>query len=362
MAERIIADILVINPGSTSTKVSLFKDSEEILTENISHKIEDLARFNKASDQDLYRMEIIVRVLREKNVDLSQIKAVVGRGGLIRPIEGGTYSVNDEMVADLKKGIMGDHPSNCGGLIAYAISKSLECEAFIVDPVVVDEMEPIAKISGMPLIQRKSIFHALNQKAVGRELADRLNKSYSEINAIIAHMGGGITVGCHSKGRVIDVNNGLDGDGPFSPERSGAVPIGDLIRGCFNGEYTFPEMKKLVKGHGGMVAYLGTHDMREVEKRIDNGDQKAKLVFDAMAYQIAKEIGAMSTVINGKVDAIVLTGGMANSHKLVELVKSRVEFIAPVFVYPGEQEMKALALGALRVLKGEEKAKTYHFD
>jgi butyrate kinase len=362
MTEKIKIDIVAINPGSTSTKISLYQGNEEILTETITHQIEDLARFNKSSDQDLYRMEIIVRVLREKNVDLSGIKAVVGRGGLIRPIEGGTYVVNDEMVADLKKGVMGDHPSNCGGLIAYAISKSLGCEAFIVDPVVVDEMAPIAKISGMPLIQRKSIFHALNQKAVARELASQLKKSYSELNMIVAHMGGGITVGCHEKGRVIDVNNGLDGDGPFSPERSGAVPIGDLIKGCFNGDYTLPEMKKLVKGHGGMVAYLGTNDMREVEKKIDNGDNKAKLVFEAMAYQIAKEIGAMSTVINGKVDAIVLTGGMAYSKKLVDLIKSRVEFIAPLFVFPGEQEMKALALGALRVLRGEEEAKTYHFE
>jgi butyrate kinase len=214
----------------------------------------------------------------------------------------------------------------------------------------------------MPLIHRKSIFHALNQKAVGREIAGRINKSYSDISLIIAHMGGGITVGCHVKGRVIDVNNGLDGDGPFSAERSGAVPIGDLIQGCFTGEYTFSDMKKLVKGHGGMVAYLGTSDLREVEKKINDGDEKAKLVFEAMAYQIAKEIGAMSTVINGKADVIVLTGGMAYSNKLVELIRERVEFIAPVHVFPGEQEMKALALGALRVLKGEEKAKTYHFD
>ena len=362
MTEKIKANILVVNPGSTSTKISLFKDDKELITENITHKIEDLARFNRSSDQDLYRMEMIIRVLRKKKVDLNKIRAVVGRGGLIRPIEGGTYRVNDEMVADLKKGVMGDHPSNCGGLIAYAISKSLECEAFIVDPVVVDEMEPVAKISGMPLIERKSIFHALNQKAVGRDLAKKLNKSYEDINAIIAHMGGGITVGCHAKGRVIDVNNGLDGDGPFSPERSGAVPIGDLIRGCFTGEYTFPEMKKLVKGHGGMVAYLGTHDMKVVEKRIEDGDQQAKIVFEAMAYQIAKEIGAMSTVINGDVDAIVLTGGMAHSTKLVDLIKARVNFIAPVYIYPGEQEMIALALGALRVLNGEEKVKTYHFE
>jgi butyrate kinase len=362
MAEKIKAEIVAINPGSTSTKVSLFNGTDEVFSENISHQIEDLARFNKASDQDLYRMEIIVRVLREKNIDLNSIKAVVGRGGLIRPIEGGTYMVNDEMVADLKKGVMGDHPSNCGGLIAYAISKSLGCEAYIVDPVVVDEMEPIAKISGMPLIERKSIFHALNQRAVARELATQLNKSYSDLNLLVAHMGGGITVGCHSKGRVIDVNNGLDGDGPFSPERSGAVPIGDLIKGCFTGEYTFPEMKKLVKGHGGMVAYLGTHDMREVEKRIDNGDVKAKIVFEAMAYQIAKEIGAMSTVVRGDVDAIILTGGMAYSEKLVDLIKERVEFIAPLYIFPGEQEMKALALGALRVLNGEEEAKVYHFE
>ena len=362
MEESINADILVINPGSTSTKISLFQGAEEVLTETIDHKIEDLARFNRASDQDLYRMEIIVRFFRERKVNISGIKAVVGRGGLIRPIEGGTYTVNDEMVADLKRGVMGDHPSNCGGLIAYAISKSLGCEAFIVDPVVVDEMAPIAKISGMPLIERKSIFHALNQKAVAREVAKILGKSYSEINLIVAHMGGGITVGCHSNGRVVDVNNGLDGDGPFSPERSGAVPIGDLIKSCYSGEYTYPEMKKLVKGHGGMVAYLGTNDMRVVEQRIKKGDKKAAIVYEAMAYQLAKEIGAMATVLGGEIDAIVLTGGMANSTKFTEILSQRIKFIAPIHIIPGEQEMNALALGALRVLNNEEQAKTYHFD
>lgn len=362
MDSKISADILVINPGSTTTKLSLFLGDKEILTENIHHKIEDLARFNRASDQDLYRMEIIVRYLKNQNIDLSKIKAVVGRGGMIRPIEGGTYTVNDEMVADLKRGVMGDHPSNCGGLIAYTISKSLGCEAYIVDPVVVDEMDPIAKISGMPLIRRKSIFHALNQKAVAREVASQLNKAYHEITVLVAHMGGGITVGCHARGRVIDVNNGLDGDGPFSPERSGAVPIGDLIKACFSGEYTFPEMKKLVKGHGGMVAYLGTHDMQIVEEKIAANDERARIVYEAMAYQIAKEIGAMATVVNGNIDAIVLTGGMAKSKKFADLISKRVKFIAPVFSMPGEQEMKALALGALRVLKGEEKAKTYHIE
>jgi butyrate kinase len=355
-------DILVINPGSTSTKIALFSDMSEILTDNIHHKIEELARFNKASDQDLYRMEIIIRILREANIDLNNIQAVVGRGGLLRPIQGGTYVVNDQMVADLKRGVMGDHPSNCGGLIAYAISKSLGCEAYIVDPVVVDEMEPLAKISGMPLIKRKSIFHALNQKAVGRDVAKQLNKSYEKVNLIIAHMGGGITIGCHAKGRVVDVNNGLDGDGPFSPERSGGVPIGDLIKACFSGEYTLPEMKKLVKGHGGMVAYLGTHDIRIVEEKISQGDQQAKLIYEAMAYQISKEIGAAAAVVCGEVDGIILTGGLARSDKFTSLIKERIGFIGTVFVVPGEQEMKALAMGAMRVLQDAERTKVYEFE
>ncbi|MCK5032947.1 MAG: butyrate kinase [Calditrichia bacterium] len=359
MNKPIVGNVLAINPGSTTTKISLYNDTVEILTKNINHKIEELARFNKASDQDLYRMEIIVRILREKNVALNKIKAVVGRGGLLKPIEGGTYLVNDEMVADLKKGVLGDHPSNCGGLIAYAISKAVGCESFIVDPVVVDELEPEARISGMPLIKRKSIFHALNQKAVAREIAAKLNKSYFDSNFIVAHLGGGITVGAHKKGKVIDVNNGLDGDGPFSPERSGSVPIGDLIKACFSGEYTPNEMKKLVKGHGGMVAYLGTHDLRIVEEHITEGNQKAKLIYEAMAYQVSKEIGAMAAVLKGDIDAIIFTGGVAKSKNFLQLIIDRVKFIAPIHVVSGEQEMLALALGALRVLNKEEKSKLY---
>ena len=362
MANDQKANILVINPGSTSTKISLFLDENEIMTDIIAHKIEDLSRFNKASDQDLYRMEMIIRVLREKGTDLSGIKAIVGRGGLLKPIEGGTYAVNDQMIADLKRGALGDHSSNCGGLIAYTIAKSLACEAFIVDPVVVDEMEPIAKISGMPLITRKSIFHALNQKAVAREVAKKLNKSYKQINVIVAHMGGGITVGLHSNGRVIDVNNGLDGDGPFSAERSGSVPVGDLVKACYSGEYTLADMKKLIKGHGGMVAYLGTQELRTVEDEIEDGNEQAKQIYNAMTYQISKEIGALATIVHGKVDAIALTGGMAKSKKFIKLVEERVKFIAPVYIFPGEQEMHALAMGALRVLRGEEKAKIYHFE
>ena len=359
MEAKAYGNILVVNPGSTSTKISLFKNDQEVFTENIGHKIEELSRYHRATDQDLYRMELVIRVLRDKNVDLYKIKAVVGRGGLIYPVPGGTFTVNDQMIADLRKGVLGDHPSNCGGLIAYAISRSLGCEAYIVDPVVVDEMEPMAKVSGMPLIKRKSIFHALNQRATAHEVADRLKKPYNQLNIIVAHMGGGISVGIHVKGRVVDVNNALDGDGPFSAERTGSVPVGDLVRVCYSGEYTQEEMQKLIKGHGGMVAYLGTQDLRAVEDDIKKGKEESKLVYEAMAYQVAKEIGSLATVVNGKVDAITLTGGMAKSKQFVKLIKTRIEFIAPVIIIPGEQEMRALAMGALRVLKHQEKAKTY---
>ncbi len=263
------------------------------------------------------------------------------------------------MMVDLKKGVMGDHPSNCGGLIAFAIGKKLGVPAFIVDPVVVDELIPEARISGMPLVKRKSIFHALNQKAVARQVAKALNKSYMDVNVIIAHLGGGITVGCHRKGYVVDVNNGLDGDGPFSAERSGSVPVGDLIKACYSGAYTLSEMKKLVKGHGGMVAYLGTNDMKVVEKQILEGNETSKLLYDALIYQVCKEIGALSTVVSGELDAIALTGGMAKSDMFVNSVKSKISFLAPVYIFPGEQEMLALAMGALRVLRGEEDAKIY---
>jgi butyrate kinase len=351
--------ILAINPGSTTTKISVFFNDKEHYSETITHKIEELSRFNKASDQDLYRMEIIVKALRKEKINIQEIDAVVGRGGLLKPIEGGAYEVNEQMVADLKRGVLGDHPSNCGGLIAYAISKALGAMACIVDPVVVDELADIARISGMPLIQRKSIFHALNQKAVAREVAEKLKKKYTELNIIVAHMGGGITVGIHKKGRVVDVNNGLDGDGPFSPERSGGVPIGDMVKAVFSGEYTLPEIKKLIKGLGGVVAYLGVHDLRNVEKMIQKGDGKAKLIYEAMAYQVSKEIGAMATVVNGGVDAIALTGGIAHSEKFTSILKKRTSFIAPIHIFAGEQEMRALALGALRALNNEEPLKEY---
>lgn len=351
--------ILVINPGSTSTKVSLFEGEKEIFAETIEHRLEDLARFNKASDQDLYRMELIIESLHRKKIEAGRIKAIVGRGGLLKPIEGGTYRVNQQMVADLRRGVQGDHPSNCGGLIAYAISKNINCDAFIVDPVVVDELQELARLSGMPLIPRRSIFHALNQKSVARQVAEKLGKKYSDINIIVAHLGGGITVGAHRQGRVIDVNNGLDGDGPYSPERSGDVPVGDLVKACFSGEYTYADMKKLIKGHGGVVAYLGTNDMKLVEKEVMQGNEKYRLIYEGIAYQVAKAVGSCATVLNGKVHAVCISGGLAYSEILVNWIRERVDWIAPVMIFPGEEEMKALALGALRVLRGEEAAKEY---
>ncbi|GAB4172931.1 MAG: butyrate kinase [Calditrichia bacterium] len=351
--------ILSINPGSTSTKIALFEKEKEIFTHTIRHNVEELARFNKASDQDLYRMNIIIKTLKEKQVDATKIAAIVGRGGLLRPIEGGTYKVNEKMLADLRKGVLGDHPSNCGGLIAYSMANMLGCEAFIVDPVVVDELQDLARLSGMPLLKRKSIFHALNQKAVARQAARELGKKYKESSLIVAHLGGGITVGAHYKGRVIDVNNGLDGDGPYSPERSGGVPIGDLVKVCFSGEYTYSEMKKLIKGHGGVVAYLGTNDMIKVEEEVLKGNKEYQLIYEGMAYQVAKEIGALATVLKGEVDAVCITGGLAYSKPIVDWIVERVKFIAPVKIYPGEEEMKALTLGAIRVLTGEEEVKEY---
>ena len=351
--------ILAINPGSTSTKIAVFDGDEELFSENIEHRIEELSRFNRASEQDIYRMEIILKALERRQFDIKQLDGIVGRGGLLKPIEGGTYKVNQQMLADLKSGIQGDHPSNCGGLIAYTISKMIDVPAYIVDPVVVDELDDVARLSGMPLIRRRSIFHALNQKSVARQLAEKLGKKYNEVNVIVAHMGGGITVGAHKKGRVVDVNNGLDGDGPFSPERSGGVPVGDLVKAIFTRGYSLAEMRKLIKGHGGMVAYLGTHNVKEVEQEVKKGNQEFELVYRAMAYQVAREIGSLCPVLNCQVDGIALTGGIAYSDLFCGWIEERVKGIAPVYRYPGEKEMWALAQGALRVLRGEEKAKYY---
>lgn len=351
--------VLVINPGSTSTKIGVFQDETLLLEHTIRHATEKIAKFPSIIDQYQFRKDAILQVLEDEEIKLSTLDAVCGRGGLLRPIEGGTYSVNDAMIEDLRTGYFGQHASNLGGIIAREIATSLMIPSFIVDPVVVDELSQIARISGSPLIQRKSIFHALNQKAVARRYAKDVGKPYQGLRLIITHMGGGITVGAHAGGKVIDVNNGLHGDGPFSPERAGSVPIGDLVELCFSGTFYRDDITKSLVGEGGLVGYLGTNDAVEVEKKIAAGDEEAKLIYDAMAYQIAKEIGSAATVLEGNVDAIILTGGIAYGKDFVETISSKVKWIADIAVYPGEDELQALSEGAIRVLSGEETAKVY---
>lgn len=352
--------ILVINPGSTSTKIAVYENEAEIWNTNITHNEEEIAEFNRIIDQYDFREKVIEEEVKNSGgFDLSSFHAIVGRGGLVYPIPGGTYLVTDRLKKDLLAEVQGDHASNLGALIADKLAKHAGCRAYIVDPVVVDEMEPLARYSGMPEIRRRSIFHALNQKAAARKAAKDLGRKYEECSLIVVHLGGGISVGAHRDGRVVDVNNALDGDGPFTPERSGGIPAGDLVRLCFSGKYTIDEIRKKIKGRGGIVAYLGTNDMRQIESRVQNGDKKAAEIYKAMAYQISKEIGSLAAVLGGKVDGIVLAGGIAYDKTFVEWIRNRVSFIADVFVYPGEMEMQALSLGALRVLRNEEDAQEY---
>lgn len=350
---------LIINPGSTSTKLAVFEENEPVYTETLRHQSVDLEKFNQVIDQFEYRRSLVLEALQKAGYKPEHLDAVVGRGGLLRPIPGGTYIVNEKMISDLKEQKRGTHASNLGGLIASSIASQYEIPAYIVDPVCVDEMEPMARISGMPENPRESLFHALNQKAIARRAAKDMGKIYDEINLIVAHLGGGITVGAHKKGRVIDVNNAIPGEGPFSPERSGGVPVGKLVEMCFSGRYTQQEIEKKLMGKGGLVAYLETNDAVQVENKIEQGDDESQLIYRAMAYQIAKEIGACSCVLEGKVDVIIITGGLAHSSILVGWIEERVKFIAPVLVYPGEDEMEALAAGGLRVLNGTEEARQY---
>ncbi len=351
--------VLVINPGSTSTKIGVFQDETLLIEHTIRHTTEEISTYPSIIDQYQFRKDAILNVLESEQIERSTLDAICGRGGLLRPIEGGTYSVNEAMLEDLKTGYFGQHASNLGGIIAREIAAELDIPSFIVDPVVVDELNPLARISGTPLIERKSIFHALNQKAVARRYATDVGQTYEDMNLIVTHMGGGITIGAHEKGKVIDVNNGLHGDGPFSPERAGSVPIGDLVELCFSGTMYRDDITKALVGEGGLVGYLGTNDAVEVEKKIARGDAEAKLIYDAMAYQIAKEIGSAAAVLDGKVDAIILTGGIAYGKEFTGVISSKVNWIADVTVYPGEDELEALAEGAIRVLSGEETAKVY---
>ncbi len=350
---------LIINPGSTSTKIGVFEDEKLLFEETLRHSTEEIARYATIVDQKDFRKDIILKLLKEKNFDINSLNMVVGRGGMLKPIPGGTYEVTDDLLNDLKIGRQGQHASNLGGILAREIGDEIGVRSFIVDPVVVDELCDIARYSGVPELPRTSVFHALNQKAVAKRYAKEKGVAYDSLNLIVVHMGGGVSVGAHTGGRVIDVFNALDGDGAFSPERAGGAPSGALIKMCFSGKYTEAEVYKKFVGNGGFNAYVGTNDMRDVDKMIDNGDEKAKVIRDAFIFQVTKDIGSMACVLKGKVDAIVVTGGIAYDKEVVAGLKEACEWIAPFTVYPGEDELLALAQGGLRVINGEEEALTY---
>lgn len=350
---------LIINPGSTSTKIGVFEDETLLFEETLRHSTEEIAQYATIADQKDFRKDIIMNLLKEKNFDIKSLGMIVGRGGMLKPIPGGTYKVTDELLHDLVIGKQGQHASNLGGMLAREIGDELGIPSFIVDPVVVDELCDVARYSGVPELPRTSVFHALNQKAVAKRYAKEISKSYDSLNLIVVHMGGGVSVGAHKNGQVIDVFNALDGDGAFSPERAGAVPVGALIKMCFSGQYTEKEIYKKFVGNGGFNAYLGTNDMRDVEKMVDEGNAKAKEIRDAFIFQVSKNIGSMSCVLKGKVDQIIVTGGIAYDKEVVAGLKEAAGFIAPFTVYPGEDELLALVQGGLRVMNKEEEAKVY---
>ena len=350
---------LVINPGSTSTKIGIFEDETLLFDETLRHSTEEIARYDSIIDQKDFRRDIILEFLKSKDFDVNSLDIVVGRGGMLKPIPGGTYAVNDALVHDLELGVSGQHASNLGSILSKEIADSIGKPSYIVDPVVVDELCDEARISGVPELPRISIFHALNQKAVAKRYAAEVGKDYNDLNLIVVHMGGGVSVGAHRQGKVIDVFNALDGDGAFSPERAGGVPSGALIKMCFSGKYNEKEMYKKLVGAGGFNALLGTNDMREVEKMVQEGNKDADLFRRAFVFQVSKDIGSMACVLSGKIDQIIITGGIAYDKEVVAGLKEHCEFLAPVTVYPGEDELLALVQGGLRVINGTEKAAEY---
>lgn len=350
---------LIINPGSTSTKIGVFEDETLLFEETLRHSTEEISKYDSIVAQKDFRKKIITDLLEEKQFDINELNVVVGRGGMLKPIPGGTYAVTDDLLEDLKIGRQGQHASNLGGILAREIGDAIGVPSYIVDPVVVDELCDVARYSGVPELPRTSVFHALNQKAVAKRYAKEIGKDYNTLRLIVVHMGGGVSVGAHENGRIIDVFNALDGDGAFSPERAGAVPSGALIKMCFSGKYTEKEVYSKIVGKGGFNAYLGTNDMREVNRRAESGDREAMMAKEAFLFQVAKDIGSMACVLKGKVDRIIVTGGIAYNEDVVNHLKERAEFIAPFTVYPGEDELLALAQGALRVMNGEEEAMQY---
>jgi butyrate kinase len=350
--------ILAINPGATSTKFAIFDDEQLVFKKIVEHRGAELKQFEQVFDQRQYRTKLILDALKEADISLSSLNAVAGRGGILKPLTGGTYAVNDKMLEDLEKAERAEHPSNLGGVLAYNIANPLGIPAFIVDPVSVDELEPVARISGSPEFERVSECHALNMKAVARKVAKSLGKKYSEFNVVVAHLGSGVSLSVQSGGKMIDISNGGD-EGAFAPDRCGGVPVRKLVKLCYSGKYTFKELNDKIYGSGGIYAYLGTKDIRQVENLADDGNEKAKLLLEALCYQVAKEIGSLATVVSGQVERIILTGGMAYSKRIVENITKRVQSIASVVIIPGEEELESLATGALRVIQGEETARIY---
>ena len=352
--------ILAINPGSTSTKIAVYEDEKPILLRTIRHSAEELKKFEDVIFEFPFRKQLVMDELNRNDIPW-QFDAVIGRGGLVKPIAGGTYEINQTMLDDTHSGIaMHNHACNLGCLIAYDIAKEIPgCRSFIADPGVVDELNDYARISGSPLMNRICIWHALNQRAIAKRFAREIGRHYNDMNLIICHLGGGISVAAHDHGRAVDANNALDGEGPFSPERAGSLPAADLIRLCFSGKYTEAQLLKRVAGQAGLTAHLGSNDMRVIEKRIAEGDEHAKLIVDAMIYHVAKNIVAEGAVLCGNIDAILLTGGLARSEYIITNLRRRIDFLAPVYCYPGEDEMEALAMNALDVLRGRQEAKVY---
>ncbi len=352
--------ILVINPGSTSTKMAVYEDETPILQRSITHSADELSQYGDVTEQQEFRRELVLNELEQNGIPL-RFDAVIGRGGLVKPLSGGVYEINQRMIDDTRYGcVMHNHACNLGCLIAHEIAASIPgCRSYIADPGVVDELSPYARISGSPLMPRIAIWHALNQRAIARRYAREIGREYEDLNLIICHLGGGISVAAHEKGKAIDANNALDGEGPFSPERAGSLPAADLIRLCFSGKYNEKQLLKRIAGKAGLAAHLGTTDMREIVERIRQGNEHAQLIVNAMLYHVAKNIAAESAVLCGEVDAILLTGGLAHSDYIVEELHRRIGFLAPVYVYPGENEQEALALNALAVLRGKREAKIY---
>lgn len=352
--------VLAINPGSTSTKFAVYFEDECVFRKTIRHPLEQLLRYKNVIDQFDLRKGIIIEALQEEGIEVDSIKYIIGRGGLTYPLESGVYRVNNRMIQHLREGALGFHASNLGPILADYIALQIPgAQAFMADPVVTDELDDVARYAGHPKFERRSIFHALNQKATARVHAKRTGKHYNEMNLIIAHLGGGISVGAHRKGRVVDVNNALDGEGCFSPERSGTLPAGQLIDVCLSGKYNRDQIRRMVVGEGGFVAYLGTNDALEVEKRVAAGDKRAAEIQEALFYQVAKMIGEMAVVLNGNVDGILLTGGLAYNESLVNYISKKTDFIASVFVYPGEDELEALAKNGLLAARGDVEIKEY---